>query len=654
MTVDVKKYNFGLIGMGFLGTAIMHGFGLHAHIKAYDKFLSGYDTIDDVVDHADFIWMCLPTPMNLETGEIDLSILDENIKAIHDRVSAEDNKIVIIKSTVIPGTTRKFAEKYPKLKFIMNPEFLTARNNKLDFICQSRIIIGGESTDLVTCDRLEEVYRYRFGDSTPIYRCGWEEAELTKYGANCFFTVKISYFNFIYSMCEKLSLDFEEVRDMILADGRIGRSHANVPGWDGQRGYSGPCLVAGSSILTDKCFKNIEFLEVGDSVYDGSGFTNVNRIASREVDSVVEVKARGRKIKGSKDHIHMVVDNNDVVEKKLEDITTGDWFYIPKPGLNTIDKVYIGKKPKQKGLTFWIEEFTLTREITRIMGLYAGDGFSGIYGNGVNKIPTHTVSWTFGKHEEHLADEVVNTLDSIGIRSNKYIKLSEKATFGRSETWCVRARSRWLYTFFNKAGLGSCAHNKDAPLLSGRLAEGFISGWLDADGSYYKKTGTISGFSRSTTLINKIDAMLLNMGICGFLKKDGQEINISTRHNVKNVSAWMTSDRFLFDENRYVRKNAYASPSMKQFKDGWAVKVRSVNIISEKSMVYSIETDSELYTANMFLTHNCFPKDINAMIEFAKSIGVDPGLLEASWEQNLEDRPSKDWEGIKSAVSNKK
>jgi UDPglucose 6-dehydrogenase len=244
MSVDVKKYNFGIIGMGFLGNAITHGFGLHAHIKAYDKFLQGYDSLDNVIDHSDFIWMCLPTPMDLGTGDIDLGILEENVGAIHDRVDESSNKVIIIKSTVIPGTTRMLAKKYPKLEFIMNPEFLTARNNKLDFICASRIIIGNKTGMFPTpgAKLLKEVYEYRFGNSVPIYECGWEEAELTKYAANCFFTIKVSYFNFLYSMCEKLDLDFDEVRDMVLADNRIARSHANVPGWDGQRGYSGPCF----------------------------------------------------------------------------------------------------------------------------------------------------------------------------------------------------------------------------------------------------------------------------------------------------------------------------------------------------------------------------------------------------------------------------
>lgn len=236
---DVKKYKFGVVGFGFLGTAIVHGFGLHADIKIYDKFMD-YDSLEDVVKHSEVIWIGLPTPMDMQTGAMDLSIILENVEKINAMVKSKDKKIVVIKSTVTPGTTRQLSNKYDNLHFVMNPEFLTARNNRLDFISASRIIIGAEEEWVG--DKMEEVYRYRFGNSTPIYRCGWEEAEITKYGANCFFAVKISYFNFIYDMCQRLGLDFDTVRDMILADGRIGRSHASVPGWDGQRGYSGACF----------------------------------------------------------------------------------------------------------------------------------------------------------------------------------------------------------------------------------------------------------------------------------------------------------------------------------------------------------------------------------------------------------------------------
>ena len=279
MSVDIKKYKFGIIGMGFLGTAITHGFGLHADIKIHDKY-KDYDSLEDVVKHADFIWMCLPTPMNMQTGEIDLGVLEENLDKIHDLVSEEDGKIVIIKSTVIPGTTAKFIDKYPKLKFTMNPEFLTARNNRLDFICASRIIIGSEEEWV--SDKMEEVYRYRFGDSTPIYRTDTRSAELTKYGANCFFAMKISYFNFIWSICQKEGLEFDSIKDMILADGRIARSHANVPGWDGNRGYSGACFPKDVNAL----IKYAEDLGVDPKLLKASWSQNLEDRPNKDWESI--------------------------------------------------------------------------------------------------------------------------------------------------------------------------------------------------------------------------------------------------------------------------------------------------------------------------------------------------------------------------------
>lgn len=269
MAVDIKKYNFGIVGMGFLGTAITHGFGLHANIKIYDKF-KDYDTLKDVVKDSEFIWMCLPTPMNMDTGDIDLSILEENLDKIHDMVSEDDKKIIIIKSTVTPGTNRAFSLQYPKLNFVSNPEFLTARNNKLDFICASRIIIGAKEEWVG--DRLEEAYRYRFGNSTPVYRTGFEEAELAKYGANCFFAVKISYFNMLYKMCRNMGVDFDEVKDMVLSDGRIARSHANVPGWDGLFGYSGACFPKDINAL----IKFSESIEVDPKLLKASWEQNLD------------------------------------------------------------------------------------------------------------------------------------------------------------------------------------------------------------------------------------------------------------------------------------------------------------------------------------------------------------------------------------------
>lgn len=233
-------WNVSVIGYGFLGSSIVSGFSLHSNIKVYDKYKEGFDTIEDTVNHGEFIFFCLPTPMFEDNGEQDLSIIEGAIKDVHNLVKDGVKKIAIIKSTVMPGTNRKFQQKYPKLTFISNPEHLTARNNRIDFICASKNVIGGESEEAKS--RVEALYRNRFGNSMPIYKTSWETAEIEKYAVNTFFCVKVSFANFIYDVCQKLGLDYEEVKDIVLADGRIGRSHMDVPGNDGNKNYSGTCF----------------------------------------------------------------------------------------------------------------------------------------------------------------------------------------------------------------------------------------------------------------------------------------------------------------------------------------------------------------------------------------------------------------------------
>ncbi len=84
----------------------------------------------------------------------------------------------------------------------------------------------------MTLNEIEALYRNRFVH-TPIYKTTYEGAELVKYMANCFFALKISYLNEIYDIAKKLGIEYDDLKKMWLADGRIGNSHADVPGHDG-------------------------------------------------------------------------------------------------------------------------------------------------------------------------------------------------------------------------------------------------------------------------------------------------------------------------------------------------------------------------------------------------------------------------------------
>jgi len=225
----------GIIGFGFLGRAFAHGFYLHADIKIYDKYDNTYDTLEETVHSSKMLFVGVPTPM-MDDGSQDLSNIEDAVKSIVD--TATDRKIIVLRSTIIPGTTRKIAEKYKGHDFVFHPEFLTERSFKLDFINASRIILGGGYTATTI---VKNFYRTRFSH-TPIFQTSWEAAEISKYMCNCFFAIKVSFLNEMYKIAEKFNISYPELRDMWLSDQRIGNSHTDVPGHDGHFGYGGKCF----------------------------------------------------------------------------------------------------------------------------------------------------------------------------------------------------------------------------------------------------------------------------------------------------------------------------------------------------------------------------------------------------------------------------
>lgn len=243
----------GICGFGTVGQAIAHGFGLTTDIKIYDiDPVISENTLQKVCDDSDFIFICLPTPVNAETGKSDYSTVEETIKKCREHVK-NTHKILIIKSTLLPGTTSKLIEKYPDVRIIHNPEFLTARTNRLDFINAPMIVLGGE---LDNTRKVEELYRLRFA-STPVFCTDPTTAEAVKCFINCFFATKISLCNEFYSICEALGIKYEEVINIMLRDGRIiANSHTDVPGYDGKFGFGGRCFPK-DICATIECAKDI-------------------------------------------------------------------------------------------------------------------------------------------------------------------------------------------------------------------------------------------------------------------------------------------------------------------------------------------------------------------------------------------------------------
>lgn len=232
-------YNIGIIGNGFVGSAISSGFGLHAKIRIYDKNPNkSTHSLSEVINLSDFVFVSVPTPMNKKkNGVMDTRIIDSVFDEVVNK-SEKTDSIFIVKSTVIPGTMEGLIERYPQLNIIHSPEFLTERSARLDFINASRIILGGESQ---LTEKVEGLFRERF-PFVKIIQTDVGTAQFIKYMANCFFATKVSFMNEMRQASDQLNIDWNQVMNGFVSDGRIGNSHLDVPGHDGSLGFGGKCF----------------------------------------------------------------------------------------------------------------------------------------------------------------------------------------------------------------------------------------------------------------------------------------------------------------------------------------------------------------------------------------------------------------------------
>ena len=232
----------GIVGRGFVGSAVEFGFsaqtGCDAELRVYDKDPSkSIHTLEETVNESDFIFLSVPTPSNVD-GSMNVDILETALSDIQD-INSRKGNIILIRSTITPGTTAKLAKKFTKLNIVFNPEFLTERSAKFDLINQSRFVLGGRKRNTA---RVAELFRWRFGDSVPCIETNWETAEMIKYMNNCFFATKVSFMNEMRLVADKVGVDWDMAVEGFVRDGRIGHTHLNVPGPDGKMGFGGSCF----------------------------------------------------------------------------------------------------------------------------------------------------------------------------------------------------------------------------------------------------------------------------------------------------------------------------------------------------------------------------------------------------------------------------
>ena len=252
-------HNLGIIGRGFVGSAVEFGFSPQTgcdidNMYIYDKVKSkSLHSLEDVVLYSDIIFLSVPTPSN-EDGSINLSYVEDALQDISEITAGVEesmvslNNIILVRSTVTPGTTERLQQLFQNLNLVFNPEFLTERSANFDFINQTRFILGGDKKHT---NRVADLYRWRFGETIPVIETNYQTAELIKYMNNCFFATKVSFLNEMRQVSDLCGADWNMAVEGFIRDGRIGHSHMNVPGPDGKFGFGGKCFPKDVSAMID-------------------------------------------------------------------------------------------------------------------------------------------------------------------------------------------------------------------------------------------------------------------------------------------------------------------------------------------------------------------------------------------------------------------
>jgi|TARA_R110000824_G_scaffold50533_7_gene141072 UDPglucose 6-dehydrogenase len=225
----------GIIGQGFVGTAIREGLKSKFDIETYDKFKdSSCSTLEELMTKTKMFFVCLPTPMRLD-GSCDLSIIEE---VIQEADKHSNGHIAIIKSTILPTTTERLNAETKNLSVVFSPEFLTEANYIDDFKNQNRIIIGGHQDPST---KVADMFKKAF-PNVLIVKTEPTVAEMVKYFTNTFLATKVSFANEMRKVCANINIDYDKVLGYSLYDTRIGGTHLSVPGPDGQQGFGGSCF----------------------------------------------------------------------------------------------------------------------------------------------------------------------------------------------------------------------------------------------------------------------------------------------------------------------------------------------------------------------------------------------------------------------------
>lgn len=226
----------GFVGMGFVGSSTHNFVSKYFETIPYDKFKEPYTKNKDSLSKCSIFFIALPTPMN-QNGENDLSYIYDGMRLL-DNLNLQGDPIVVIRSTIEPGTTRKLSVDFPKFNFVFNPEFLREKHAIKDSENMNRVVLGHKRQE--DFQKIKEIYQ-TFLPNARYFNTSFETAEMIKYAANMFLATQITMANELYRISEKAGVNYDDVVSVLALDDRIGKN-LRVPGPDNDFGFGGKCF----------------------------------------------------------------------------------------------------------------------------------------------------------------------------------------------------------------------------------------------------------------------------------------------------------------------------------------------------------------------------------------------------------------------------
>ncbi len=196
----------------------------------YDK--KGVGSQEEV-NCSDIVFICVNTPYDERKKQADLSYVKSAVSILTGK------KIIVIRSTVPPGTTDSLQKEFPQHAFLFNPEFLRAKTAYKDFIKPTRQVVGYTEKS--------KKYAKKILDLLPAAPKKYSRlvsvktAELLKYASNVMLSIKVAAANKFFDFCEALGVDYDDIKNLLMADPRIGSWGLDVM-FENFRGYNGTCF----------------------------------------------------------------------------------------------------------------------------------------------------------------------------------------------------------------------------------------------------------------------------------------------------------------------------------------------------------------------------------------------------------------------------